>query len=329
MKKTLALILASLLLLSAVGSATAELNQNNLIIVGGSSSAVWTIAAAQVGEMIKEIYPEKTINIEPGGAVANYNAVNSGDVQIGLCITCTSWEAWNGASEVFPEPMQNVRSWGISWPMMLHFIATDKSGVETISQMKGKTVSASFPGQTAYIIDTLALKLHGLDILDDVKLSMQEASDSLSSMSDGQLDVYAWNHSIPQASIVELALNTPVHFVEWEEGKLDEYIAQYPQYAKMSVPAGTYTFNPDKDYWTIGVVTDLICHKELDEELVYQMTKAYWEQQERFLNIMREAQSYATIEHCMSDLQVPLHPGAYRYYVEIGCDIPDRIKPID
>ena len=59
------------------------------------------------------------------------------------------------------------------------------------------------------------------------------------------------------------------------------------------------------------------------------MTKAYWEQQERFLNIMREAQSYATIETAMSDLIIPLHPGAYRYYQEIGCEIPDRILPID
>ena len=76
-------------------------------------------------------------------------------------------------------------------------------------------------------------------------------------------------------------------------------------------------------------MTDLICHKDLDEELVYQMTKAYWEQQDRFLNIMREAQSYATLETAMSDLIVPLHPGAYRYYVEVGCEVPDAIKPID
>lgn len=327
MKKTLALVLAIMLLLGMTGSSLA-LNQDNLIIVGGSSSAVWTIAAAQIGEMIKEIYPEKTINIEPGGAVANYTAVNAGDVQIGLSITCTSWEAWNGASEVFPQPMQNARSWGLSWPMMLHFIATDASGIETISQMKGHTVSASFPGQTAFIIDTKALALHGLDILSDVKLSQQEASDALPSMQDGQVDVYAWNHSIPQASITELAMNTDVHFIEWEEGKLDQFIAENPQFTKMCVPAGTYTFN-DEDYWTIGVVTDLICHKDLDEELVYQMTKAYWEQQERFLNIMREAQSYATIETAMSDLILPLHPGAYRYYQEIGCEIPDRILPID
>lgn len=328
MKKILALLLAVLMAMGMTTSALAELNQDNLIIVGGSSSAVWTIAAAQIGEMIKEIYPEKTINVEPGGAIANYASVNSGDVQIGLCITCTSWEAWNGASDAFPTPSQNVRSWGISWPMMLHFVATDKSGIETMSQMKGATVSASFPGQTAFIIDTIALDLHGLDILSDVNLSMQEASDAIASMGDGQVDVYAWNHSIPQASIIELALNTPVHFIEWEEGKLDQFVAENPQYTKMCIPAGTYTFN-DEDYWTIGVVTDLICHKDLDEELVYQMTKAYWEQQERFLNIMREAQSYATIEHCMADLQIPLHPGAYRYYQEIGCDIPERLLPID
>ena len=327
MKKALALVLAVILLLSTTGTSLA-LNQDNLIIVGGSSSAVWTIAAAQIGEMIKKIYPEKTINIEPGGAIANYNSVNSGDVQIGLCITCTSWEAWNGASQVFPYPMRNVRRWGISWPMILHFVATDASGIETISQMKGHTLSASFPGQTAFLIDTKALAIHGLDILNDVKLSQQEAADALSSMADGQLDVYAWNHSIPQASIIELAMNTKVHFIEWEEGKLDQFLAENPQYAKMHVPAGTYTFN-DKDYWTIGVVTDLICHKDLDEELVYQMTKAYWEQQDRFLNIMREAQSYATLETAMSDLIVPLHPGAYRYYVEVGCEVPDAIKPID
>ena len=304
------------------------LNQDNLIILGGSSSAVWAIAAAQVGEMIKEIYPDKTVNVEPGGAIANYNSVNSGDAQIGLCITCTSWEAWNGASETFPEPLQNVRSWGISWPMVLHIVATDKSGIQTVDQMKGKNVSMSFPGQTAYVINSLMLKLHGLDILSDVKLSVQEASDAMTSMGDGQLDVYSWNHSIPQASITELALNNDVHFVEWGEGKLDKFVTEYPQYAKLCVPAGTYTFS-DQDYWTVGVVTDLIVHKDMDEEFVYQMTKAYWEQQERFLNIMPEAQRYATLENCMKDLIVPLHPGAYRYYVERGCQIPDAIKTID
>ena len=57
MKKALALVLAVILLLSTTGTSLA-LNQDNLIIVGGSSSAVWTIAAAQIGEMIKKIYPE-------------------------------------------------------------------------------------------------------------------------------------------------------------------------------------------------------------------------------------------------------------------------------
>jgi TRAP transporter TAXI family solute receptor len=304
------------------------ISQDNLIIVGGSSSAVWTIAAAQIGEMIKEIYKDKTINVEPGGAIANYTAVNNGEAQIGLCITCTSWEAWNGASETFPEKMQNVRSWGISWPMIWHCIATDKSGIKTVSDIKGHSISASFPGQTAHIMGKIILDLHGIDIIDDVKLLGQEASDAISSMKDGMLDVYAWNHSIPQASIVELAKTSKVHFVEWEPGTLDEFMENNPQYARMKIPAGTYTFN-DKDYDSVGVVTDLIVHKDMDEDLVYNMTKSYWEQQERFLNIMRQAQSYATLETCMKDLIVPLHPGAYKYYVEVGCDVPDRIKPID
>lgn len=339
MKRILSMILAMSIMFSLVACGTSpssnssagkqsSINQDNLIILGGSSSAVWTIAAAQVGEMIKEIYPDKTINVEPGGAIANYQSVNNGDAQIGLCITCTSWEAWNGASETFKEPLQNVRSWGISWPMMLHTVATDASGVETMYQLVGKNVSMSFPGQTAYIINDLMLDIHGLNILSDVNLSVQEASDAMTSMGDGQLDVYSWNHSIPQASVTELALNNDIHFVEWGEGKLDEFVEAYPQYAKMCVPAGTYTFN-DEDYWTVGVVTDLIVHKDMDEEFVYQMTKAYWEQQERFLNIMPEAQSYATLETCMKDLIVPLHPGAYRYYEEVGCDVPDAIKPID
>ena len=112
MKRILSMILAMSIMFSLVACGTSpssnssagkqsSINQDNLIILGGSSSAVWTIAAAQVGEMIKEIYPDKTINVEPGGAIANYQSVNNGDAQIGLCITCTSWEAWNGASETF------------------------------------------------------------------------------------------------------------------------------------------------------------------------------------------------------------------------------------
>ena len=301
----------------------------NFIILTGSSGSVWNLFGGQAGELLTAAVPGTTVNIEPGGAVSNYTLVNEGDAQFGLSTTDTSYEAWHGEGENFEAlgELRNVRSFGIAYPMLYHWIATDKSGIETIYDIKGKTFTDSFPGQSSYIIGVKALALHGIDQEKDIKYKPGAIGEAVTAMGDGQLDGLSWNLSIPQATISELAVNKDVHMIQWGEGKLDEFLTTYPMYKKMTIPAGTYPFLTE-DYETCGVVTDLICSADLDEELVYAFTKALWENREKLLAVSPTVE-YMTMENAMADLTIPLHAGAYRYYTEAGCDVPDRLRPVD
>jgi TRAP-type uncharacterized transport system substrate-binding protein len=71
------------------------------------------------------------------------------------------------------------------------------------------------------------------------------------------------------------------------------------------------------------------CHKDLDEDVIYEIVKAYWENYEQVLTVNPSFSTWIKPENAILGMALPLHPGAYRYYQEQGYDIPDRLLPID
>jgi len=205
-------------------------------------------------------------------------------------------------------------------------VALERANINQIEDLKGKRYTPSFPGQTGYVVAEQVLKVHGLTY-DDPQLRPQGWAEAHNAMKDLQLDALSWITTVPQPTFIDLSKSHPVKLVGFRPDMLDKFLQQYPMYSKYVIKANTYPFQKE-DVLTIVTSTDIICHKDVPEEAVYRLTKTIYENHAHLVGVHQSCE-YMTVQNSLNDLTIPLHPGAARYYQEIGAKIPDKIRPID
>ena len=305
----------------------AKIPKGDYVLAAGSGGGPQDLLAGAWAEEIMQLVPSVTVNVETGGAFSNYQLVNNGESDLGFSVTATSFEGWGGTG-AFSDlgPMQNVRSIALSYPMYFTVFALESEGIRTVYDIAGHRYTPSFVGQTANIMAGQMLEVHGLSF-DDCKVFPQSIGECTTMMKDRQIDVASWNLSLPQSQLKDLSSSQKLNMVEWGEGKLEEFIAKNPQYSIGIVPDGSYDFQ-EGDYRTACIVADILVNKDLDEALVYNMCKAYYDNLAKLADAC-PANAFVTMQNTLEYLKVPLHPGAAAYFEEQGLTIPDSIKPID
>lgn len=218
-----------------------------------------------------------------------------------------------------------------NFPMGYYHVATfADSGVEGFDDIEGKKVFLGPPGGAAY--QTARLYIEGItgfkpeEDYDVVSLGWDAASQSFQ---DGHIDVY-FNPTLPPSpAISQITLTNEIRLLGIPDDKLEDPALQplfdRPGYRVGVIPADAYgdSLVNEGDIRTIGVTVGLVANKDVPEEAVYAMTKAFWEGLEA-----RAAQipvlKNITLDDVFLDINTPLHPGAERYYREIGLEIPEE-----
>ncbi|MBQ8015489.1 MAG: TAXI family TRAP transporter solute-binding subunit, partial [Clostridia bacterium] len=118
----------------------------------------------------------------------------------------------------------------------------------------------------------------------------------------------------PTVAVTDLSTTTGIVLVEIDAEHLAALQAEYGFYAEYTVPAGTYN-GIDVDVTTVAVKATFIVSNDLDEETVYQLTKAIYENKDEYSH---EKASEMSNEYAVSSISVPFHPGAERYFKEVG-----------
>jgi hypothetical protein len=139
-------------------------------------------------------------------------------------------------------------------------------------------------------------------------------------MKDGQLDVGFVVAGFPTASIMDLATMHDITLMEFDDALVEELHTNYPFFVRDVVPAGTYR-GIDKDVQTVAVQAMWVCDGDLPEELVYRITKAFWENIADVQKVHAKAQ-LITLDTALNGISVPVHPGAAKYYAEVGMQVP-------
>lgn len=263
-----------------------------------------------------------TSNVEvTGGPVHNMQLVQTKDIDIGLVTLGPAYEGFKGEGEwTGGNKMEDVR---IIFPMYttpFHWWALESSGVKSLDDMKGKRVGVGPAGGTSgtylpIIHDTLELDT------DNVQAG---ASDMTGQQMDGQLDIIGFAAGIPISAVSEVEAQRDINFFGISGEQRDAIIERLPYFDKFTIPAGTYT-SLEEDLETISMFNFGIVHKDMDEEFVYDLVKAYHENNDLMINTHVSAKE-AVAEAILNNKVVPLHPGAIRYYEEIGIELPDAVK---
>jgi TRAP transporter TAXI family solute receptor len=122
--------------------------------------------------------------------------------------------------------------------------------------------------------------------------------------------------SMPQASLIEVSHSPGVRFLGLSEAKLKEILDANPGYIPGRMPKGVYE-SVDKDLLTLGIVTNMVVHKDLPDDLVYNMCKVFWENHAAFEEV-KSVWKRVKLENALDGAAIPVHPGAKKCYDELG-----------
>lgn len=292
------------------------------VVIGtASQGGLYYIYGSGLGELLnKEL--NITSNVEvTGGPVHNMQLVQAKEQDIGLVTLGPAFEGYMGEGEwTGGQKLDDVR---IAFPMYttpFHWWSTN-TNIKSIDDLQEiNRIGVGPAGGTSGTYLPMIHDLLGLN----ANPVQAGASDMVSQQMDGQLDVIGFAAGVPIPAVQEVLAQREVSLFGISGAQRDQVIEAFPYFEPFTIPGGTYE-QIQEDIETIAMFNFGIVHKDADEQFVYDLVKAYHENNDFMISVARAAVE-AIPEAILNNTVVPLHPGAIRYYEEIGITIPDSIR---
>lgn len=251
------------------------------------------------------------------GSVANIEAIAAGHVDSGFAQSDIAYWAHTGTA-IYLESgkFDGIRAIASLYPESIHLVARKGSKIRSILDLAGKRVSLDEQGSGTLVDARLILSAFGLSEK-DIEPSYMKPIPAIEKMKAGELDAFFIVAGYPANAVSELASTAGAELIPIEGPEIDVLIKKYGFLTRKSIPEGTYEGIGEVN--TISVGAQWIVGERMDEELVYNITKAMWNDASRRLLLNGHPQGREiTLESALDGIAIPLHPGAHRFYVEAG-----------
>lgn len=278
------------------------------------------MGASAISTVINSKLTGYEANVEVTGASANNAAlVHAGEIQMGMCATEVAWEAYNGKFDFETRKCDKIRSVLPGWGGVYMFITTDDTGISSIEEIQGKSWSGGPKGSsneiiTNRVIDLLKINVNAMNL---------PTSDASRSLGDGTIDGFTLAH--PASTVLELEATKSVKLFTIDEKYEKEFSELYPQYIWLDIPSGYYKALPNGAHGA-GLYNMLITSSDQDEEFVYQVVKAAYENRELIKTVFPQLSDEMGLENIKYST-IPYHKGAIKYFKEVGIEIPENLIP--
>lgn len=208
------------------------------------------------------------------------------------------------------EVIDTVSAIGALYPETIQLVTTANSGITSFDDLAGKSISVGAPGSGTYINAEQLLEIHGMT-MEDIEAQNLDFGESQESLQAGQIDAAFITAGTPTGAVESLSATSDVVIVPVAEDKAAELIEKYPYYATDTVPSGTYGLTEDVP--TVSVLAMLVVQNDLSEDLVYDMTKAIYENTDQ---IQHAKAAFIKPETALDGIGIDVHPGAQKYFDE-------------
>ena len=287
----------------------------------GGITGVYYPTGGAIAKMVnkkKKEYGIRATVESTGGSVFNVNAVMNGDLEFGVVQSDRQYQAINGLAEWKNKgPQKDLRAVFSIHPESVTLVAAVDAGIKNIRDLKGKKVNIGNPGsgQRQNAID--ALEVVGINYEKDLKAESVKASEAPGLLQDGRIDAFFYTVGHPSGAIKEATSGArKVRFAAITD--MDKLLASSPYYAKSVIPVKLYPgAENDADVETFGVKATLVTSAKVPDEVVYAITKEVFDNFDEFKKL-HPAYSTLTREAMLDGLSAPIHPGAMKYYKEVG-----------
>ena len=334
MKKLLAVLLAALMLftLAACGGngddttstepgtdaapeANKELITNIVTGTGGNQGTYYAFTTA-VGQILStDDY--KFVVQSTGGSQANIEMIEDGEAQFAIVQNDVMNYAYEGTNG-FTAPVTCFSAIGCVYAEVCQVIATKSSGIKTIADLAGKNVAVGDAGSGVYYNATQILAAAGLDIDKDINKTAASFGDAATLLKDGAIDAAFITAGTPTPAVSDLATSTDIVAVDLGEDVINKLMADYPFYAKHEYTSADYAFIGDDASTTVAIMATFIVTNDMSEEQAYEITKNLWEKQDDIAVAHAKGKEMSKDTAAAAIGNVPLHPGAEKFYKEIG-----------
>jgi TRAP transporter TAXI family solute receptor len=308
--------LAAGALTAAIGftSLPARAQEFVTVLTGGTSGVYYPLGVA-----LSKIYAEKIPNIRPSvqatkASVENLNLLQQGKGEIAFTLGDSLALAWEGNEEAgFRSKLTKLRGVAAIYPNFIQIVASKDSGIKTLADLKGKRLSVGAPKSGTEINTRAILQGAGMSYKDLGKVEYLPFNESVELMKNRQLDATLQSAGLGVSSLKDLATSIDIVVVEIPPAVVDKVGAPY---VKATIPANTYT-GQTEPVQAAAVINYLVTRSDLKDDLVYQMTKAVFDNLPE-LQAAHSAAKDIKLEEALKGMPVPVHPGAERYFKEKG-----------
>jgi uncharacterized protein len=310
----LKLMAAAVAVAAFLTSPSARAQQFINVLTGGTSGVYYPLGVA-----IGKIYSDKIPNVKTQvqatkASVENLILLQQGRGEIAFTLGDSLKAAWEGDEEAgFKTKLDKLRTIGAIYPNYIQIVATAESGIKTLADLKGKSLSVGAPKSGTELNSRAILAAAGMTYKDMGKVEYLPFAESVDLMKNRQLNATLQSAGLGVASLKDLSTSTEITVVSVPKATVDKI---GPPFVSVNIPANTYT-GQDKDVPTAAVVNYLVTSSAVSDDLAYQMTKLIFESLPELANA-HAAGKAIKLDKAADGSPVPLHPGAIRYYKEKG-----------
>lgn len=294
---------------------------SSLSISTGSQGGAYFVWGSGLASLIGEKLGLGTSVEVTGGPGQNVALVETGETLLGFTTTGPGQEAIKGESELMPgTEAVSLRALFPMYQTPLQAVVMAGSGINSIEDLAGKRVNLGPASGTSATYWQRYFEQTGLN----VNASFAGASDGAGQLADGLIDAFVYAAGLPTGAFSQLAIENDVKFLPLSDDNIKRFIDAVPSMQPFTIPAGTYK-GQDSDIPSVAMWNFAIAHASMPDSLAYEITKLALEDNPRMVQIHASAIE-ALPENWDKNNFMPFHPGAVRYYEEIGIKIPDQLR---
>jgi TRAP transporter TAXI family solute receptor len=301
--------------IGAILSASAASAQQFINVLTGGTSGVYYPLGVAIGKIFSDKIPNVRTQVQATKAsVENLILLQRGSGEIAFTLGDSLKAAWEGDEEAgFKAKLDKLRTIGAIYPNYIQIVATADSGIKTLADLKGKSLSVGAPKSGTELNSRAILGAAGLSYKDMGKIEYLPFAESVDLMKNRQLNATLQSAGLGVASLKDLSTSTEITVVSVPKEVVDKI---GPPFVAVKIPANTYA-GQDKDVPTAAVINYLVSSSTVSDDLAYQMTKLIFESLPELAN-SHAAGKEIKVDTAATGSPVPLHPGAIRYYKEKG-----------
>jgi uncharacterized protein len=307
-------ISAAFLLSCSTPSLSVEPNWPDQLTIGTASlGGTYEVFGNALAKILTRSLGLPVVRLATDGPAQNIEMLEAGEAKIGFVTIGIALQAWNGTETwAGKKPARSMRAIFPMYDTPFQFLVLDDSGTRSVAEMVGKRVGVGPRGGTsaAYFPEFL----RKLNV--SVNLVFGEWADLAAQVHRRELDVLAVGAGVPVPSFLELESRDKVRYIAFSQAQLAGLRLAMPELTPSRVPAGMYP-SLLRNYETIGLFNFAVAHADLPDDFVYQVVRTVFENQDEMIAV-HPAAAETIPANLDRNSFIPLHPGAIRYYRQIG-----------